>query len=1013
MIKKSVLALLTIIVTMPISHAKGTPTFHTRYAEIDTTLQIDALAGPKDLACYLDTSGVLQTSSTSLSELESLIGVTANVQTQLDSKEPAISNGTSLQYVRADKNIATLNTAVVPESGNQYFTTGRVLATGLTGFSSGAGTITSADSVLTGFNKLNGNVALKEPAITSAATSTYWRGDKTFAILQTSIVPEVTNLYFTNARAIAAPLTGYVSGSGTVASTDSILQAIQKLNGNVGALTTGVSSVFGRTGAVVATSGDYNSSQVTENTNLYFTNARAIAAPITGYVSGSGTVAATDTVLQAINKLDGNTALKSNIASPTFTGVPSGPTATAGTNTTQFATTAFVTTAGAAFVPTTRTISTTAPITGGGDLSANRTFAIAASTNSVDGYLTAADHTSFAAKESALTFSTGLTRSTNTITVNASQNISTLSNLTSNGLVKTSGSTGALSIATAGTDYQAAGNYITGITGDVVATGPGSVSSTIQAGVVSNSKLANVATATFKGRTTAGTGSPEDLTATQATALLNNFVGDSGSGGTKGLVPAPAAGDAAAGKYLKADGTWATVSAGVGITSLNALTASTQLFANGTSGTAPAFSSSVATHTLNIPMASASSVTAGLLSKTDYDAFSAKPTGSGASGRVSYWSGASALTSSSSLLFDGTNFGVGATPDSILTVAKQTTIQAPVSGSAVHYIGLDANPLRVTYDTHNNASASGTALMFRRSRGTGGTPTAALSGDTLGSLNYRGYGATAYAAASTGLISVMAHQNFTDTAMGTYIAFSTTPDASVTAAEDWRILAGGKLSNTQADATAYLDLKAGTATAGTAPIHLTSGTNLTVPVSGTMEYNGTNLEFTDSTPTRHNITYSDSPAHTMMANNTGSTADRTAVVYNDNASATYAGTVTWTCGLAPTAPITNRYGWQQIGSHVTGWLMLNYATFGTTCTGIVMDLPAGMPAPLNPGGIGINGDFIWPAFFMQWTNRTTLPTALGRGSLRINAGGTGYEFQETFGSASMRSIHTTIDYWTQ
>lgn len=46
------------------------------------------------------------------------------------------------------------------------------------------------------------------------------------------------------------------------------------------------------------------------------------------------------------------------------------------------------------------------------------------------------------------------------------------------------------------------------------------------------------------------------------TALLSNVVGDSGSGGTKGLVPAPASGDAAAGKFLKADGTWAAPSAG-------------------------------------------------------------------------------------------------------------------------------------------------------------------------------------------------------------------------------------------------------------------------------------------------------------------------------------------------------------------------------------------------------------------------------------------------------------------
>jgi hypothetical protein len=47
---------------------------------------------------------------------------------------------------------------------------------------------------------------------------------------------------------------------------------------------------------------------------------------------------------------------------------------------------------------------------------------------------------------------------------------------------------------------------------------------------------------------------------TTVTSKLNAVVGDSGSGGTKGLVPAPSSGDAAAGKFLKADGTWATAS---------------------------------------------------------------------------------------------------------------------------------------------------------------------------------------------------------------------------------------------------------------------------------------------------------------------------------------------------------------------------------------------------------------------------------------------------------------------
>jgi hypothetical protein len=45
-----------------------------------------------------------------------------------------------------------------------------------------------------------------------------------------------------------------------------------------------------------------------------------------------------------------------------------------------------------------------------------------------------------------------------------------------------------------------------------------------------------------------------------AASDLPSMVGDSGSGGTKGAVPAPASGDSAAGKFLKADGTWSVPS---------------------------------------------------------------------------------------------------------------------------------------------------------------------------------------------------------------------------------------------------------------------------------------------------------------------------------------------------------------------------------------------------------------------------------------------------------------------
>ena len=181
-------------------------------------------------------------------------------------------------------------------------------------------------------------------------------------------------------------------------------------------------------------------------------------------------------------------------------------------------------------------------------------FSMPAATTSADGYLSAANFTIFNNKQTAVTFGTGLTNTSSTITVNTSQNIAKLSNLTSNGIVTTTGSagtlavvstlpvasggtgaltltgivkgngTGAFTAAIAGTDYLAPnGNAATvttnaNLTGNVTSVGN---ATTIATGVVTNANLANVATATFKGRTTAATGVPEDLTVAQAKTLLN------------------------------------------------------------------------------------------------------------------------------------------------------------------------------------------------------------------------------------------------------------------------------------------------------------------------------------------------------------------------------------------------------------------------------------------------------------------------------------------------------------
>ena len=83
--------------------------------------------------------------------------------------------------------------------------------------------------------------------------------------------------------------------------------------------------------------------------------------------------------------------------------------------------------------------------------------------------------------------------------------------------------------------------------------------------VIASTDITDV-TATGRSVLTAGT-------AAALTALLTALVGDTGTGGTKGLVPAPAAGDAAAGKFLRADATWAAPASSFPLSGISAKTA--------------------------------------------------------------------------------------------------------------------------------------------------------------------------------------------------------------------------------------------------------------------------------------------------------------------------------------------------------------------------------------------------------------------------------------------------------
>ena len=134
------------------------------------------------------------------------------------------------------------------------------------------------------------------------------------------------------------------------------------------------------------------------------------------------------------------------------------------------------------------------------------------------GTLGTAAYTATSAYEVPLTFSTGLTRSTNTITVNTSQNIATLSNLTSNGFVKTSGGAGTLSVDTA---TYLTGNETITLSGDVSGTGTTAITTAIGANKVTLAMMAQIATASILGRNTASTGDVEVLSSSTTKTLLS------------------------------------------------------------------------------------------------------------------------------------------------------------------------------------------------------------------------------------------------------------------------------------------------------------------------------------------------------------------------------------------------------------------------------------------------------------------------------------------------------------
>lgn len=113
--------------------------------------------------------------------------------------------------------------------------------------------LTTKGDILT-YSSVNARLGIGANATILMADSGATTGNKWVALSGESTIATTGVVTLTNSAVIGKVLTGYVSGSGTVAATDTILQAIQKLNGNIGLLSGTVTSVAWTTSQGVSAS---------------------------------------------------------------------------------------------------------------------------------------------------------------------------------------------------------------------------------------------------------------------------------------------------------------------------------------------------------------------------------------------------------------------------------------------------------------------------------------------------------------------------------------------------------------------------------------------------------------------------------------------------------------------------------------------------------------------------------------------------------------------------------------
>ena len=264
----------------------------------------------------LSVSGTLNvTGATTLSNLTASSAVATNASKVLVSVansgtgDNVLTSGATLSSPTINSPTLTAPALGTPSSGVLTNTTGLPLTTGVTGtlpvLNGGTGVTTSTGS---GSNVLNTSPTLVTPILGTPASG---------------VMTNVTGLPLTTGVTGTLPVlnggTGVTTSTGTgnvVLSTSPTLitPALGTPSALVGTNITGTAA--GLTAGTVTTNANLTGEVTSVGNAATVPNATVIGKVLTGYTSGAGTVAATDTILQAIQKLNGNNATNANLTGP-------------------------------------------------------------------------------------------------------------------------------------------------------------------------------------------------------------------------------------------------------------------------------------------------------------------------------------------------------------------------------------------------------------------------------------------------------------------------------------------------------------------------------------------------------------------------------------------------------------------------------------------------------------------------------------------------------------------------